>query len=133
MQQHLDQATHNEEFHNCIVKEFADKFYDWKITTIFYTSLHLLKALADKRGINIGSTHQEIEQNCNPKRHNCSMPINDKAWKNYKALYRYSHTARYEGITDIKTFEQIMSINYTFCLIHIDELKKYLRGKGLPI
>ena len=133
MQHHLDQASHNQDFHDCIAREFSTKFYDWKITTLFYTALHLLKALGDKRGINIGSTHQDIEQNCNPDRHNCKMAINKNAWKDYKSLYRYSHTARYEGITDVSTFETMMQNDYQYCKIHINSFKKYLKGQGLPI
>jgi hypothetical protein len=133
MNHHLNQAAHNQDFHDCIVKEFSTKFYDWKITTLFYTSLHLLKALGEKRGINIGTTHQDIEQNCNPDRNNCKMSLSKTAWKNYKSLYRYAHTARYEGITDVHTFEILMHNDYQYCLLHIADFKKYVQGQGLPI
>ena len=133
MQFYLDQASHNKDFHDCVVREFPDKFYDWKITATFYIALHLLKALAKKRGINIGQTHQEIEQSCNPERQSNKMSITKKAWKDYKALYRYSHAARYEGVTDIDTFEQLKQIDYKYCCTHIEEFRKYLKGQELPI
>ncbi len=88
MQQHLDQAAHNQDFHDCIQKNFTTKFFDWKITILFYTAIHLLKALAAKRGINIGETHQDIEKNVNPDRPNAKMMITKNAWREYKSLYR---------------------------------------------
>ncbi|RYM32099.1 hypothetical protein ERX46_15565 [Brumimicrobium glaciale] len=75
MDRYLNQANHNEEFHNCICENSPDKFYDWKITSLFYTAIHYLKALALKRDINIGQTHHEIELNINPDRNNSSMRI----------------------------------------------------------
>lgn len=79
MDRFLNQALHNEEFHKCICENFSDKFYDWKIATLFYTAIHYLKALALKKGIDIGQTHHEIELNVNPDRNNSSMRITKNA------------------------------------------------------
>lgn len=133
MQNHLDQATHNRDFHTCIDAEFNDQFYDWKITVLFYVAIHWLKALAAKRGIDIGETHFDIEQNVNPDRHNSQMRITKGAWREYKNLFNYSRTARYEGITDIKTFEQLKQVDHGYCLQHLDNFKKYLESQGLTL
>ncbi len=133
MQQYLEQAAHNEDFHDCIVQQFPTKFYDWKITSLFYSAIHLLKALAASKNINIGSTHQDIEQSCNPDRHGNKMAVSKNAWRDYKAMYRYSHTARYEGITDIETFEKLKKLDYSMCIQHMRKFKQYLKGQGLPI
>lgn len=53
MDRFLNQATHNEEFHSCLCENFTEKFYDWRITSLFYTAIHYLKALALKRVIDI--------------------------------------------------------------------------------
>lgn len=63
MQQFIDQAIHNEKFHECVHTNFTDSFFDWKITILFYTAIHYLKALAAKRNIDIGNTHADIERN----------------------------------------------------------------------
>jgi hypothetical protein len=133
MQNHLDQSTHNRDFHTCIDTEFNDQFYDWKITVLFYVGIHWLKALAAKRGIDIGETHYDIEQNVNPDRHNAQMRITKGAWREYKNLFNYSRTARYEGITDIKTFEQLKQVDHGYCLQHLDNFKKYLESQGLTL
>jgi hypothetical protein len=133
MQQYIDQAEHNLEFHNCIHGQFNDRFFDWKITALFYTAIHYLKALADQRRINIGQTHQDIERNVNPERPNPIMPITKNAWRAYKALYRYSHTARYEGVTDIKTFNTLKEIDYGFAKQNLVFFAKYIKGQGVTI
>ncbi|WP_166922660.1 HEPN domain-containing protein [Flavobacterium poyangense] len=134
MNRFLTQASHNENFHSCICEKFSDNFYDWKITSLFYTAIHYLKALASKRGIDIGQTHHEIELNVNPDRHNSSMRISKTVWKEYKNLLRYSKNSRYDGInTDSETFEALMKSDYEYCLQHLDNFKKYMKGQGLQI
>src|SRR6476619_3990067 len=56
-QKFLNQARHNEDFHNSLCREFEHSFFDWKITCLFYISIHYLKALAVKRNKYIGSHH----------------------------------------------------------------------------
>lgn len=93
MQHHIDQANHNKDFHSCIQDNFYERFYDWKITVLFYIALHYLKALYLKRNMNIGDTHFDIEQNVNPDRPNPTMTITKGAWREYKNLFNYSRTA----------------------------------------
>ena len=133
MQHHLDQAYHNKKFHDCIEKEFSEQFFDWKITVLFYVSIHWLKALSEKRKVNIGETHYDIEQNVNPLRNNAKMKITQNAWREYKSLFNYSRTSRYEGITDFETFEKLKQIDYSFCLVHLENFKKYIKGQGVII
>lgn len=133
MQQYIDQAIHNEDFHECVCTNFSDKFFDWKITILFYVAIHYLKALAAKKSIDIGETHMDIERNCNPDRANAAMRISANAWREYKNLFRYSQTSRYEGITDIETFEKLKEIDYSYCLKHLEFFKKYIKGQGIPI
>lgn len=132
MDKFLNQASHNEKFHQCICQNFTDKFYDWKITTLFYIAIHYLKALAEKRGIDIGQTHHEIEQNVNPKKNNASMRIRQGAWMEYKSLLNYSRTSRYDGIvSDFETFEVIMENDYKMALKNLDNFKKYIEKQGI--
>ncbi len=133
MQQFLDQASHNQDFHDSIVQNFNDRFYDWKITALFYIAVHMLKALAAMRGIDIGSSHQEIEKSVNPDRSGACMRIQRTAWRNYSTLYHYSRTARYEGLTDMNTFESLMQTDHYCCLTHLADFKKYIIGQGVPI
>jgi len=133
MQQHLDQASHNQAFHDCIVENFNDKFYDWKITVLFYIAIHCLKALAIKRNATIGVTHAEIEKSVNPDRQDATMKISRNAWREYRNLYNYSRTARYEGITDTETFEKLKQLDHSYCIKHLDSFKKYIIGQGINI
>lgn len=121
-------------FHDSLCEEFCEKYFDWKITTLFYVAIHYLKGLAAMKGIDIGNTHYEIEGNVNPERNNCKMRIKKGAWNEYKALFQYSRTSRYEGInTDVDTFEEIMKTDYECCLIHLENFKKYIESQGLRV
>lgn len=134
MSRFLNQANNNLEFHNCLCENFDHKFYDWKIITLFYTSIHYLKALADTKGIDIGKTHYEIENNINPKKYKPSMGLSVGAYNEYNSLLQYSRNARYEGIdTDIDSYELIKKVDYENCLKHLDNFKKYIISKGLKI
>jgi len=132
-QQYLDQASHNQKFHDCIEGQFANDFFDWKITVLFYVAIHWLKALGIKRGYNLGETHYEIECKVNPGRDNAQCKITRNAWREYKSLYTYSRTARYEGITDINTFQQLKEIDHRYCIEHIERFKRYIKGQGIEI
>jgi hypothetical protein len=129
----LDQAGHNLNFHSHIDSNFEKKFCDWQITVLFYVALHLLKALAASRSVNIGETHYDIENSVNPDRGNPVMRISRGAWREYKSLFNYSRTARYEGITDFETFQLLKEKDHDFCLIHLDNFRKYIESQGVVL
>lgn len=133
MQQHIDQVGHNQKFHDCLAANFATQFFDWKITVCFYTGLHMIHALAQKKGIDIGCTHSEVSKSINPFSSTAVMPINQQAFKHYRALYKYSRIARYDGISDLNTFEQLRQRDYQDCQHHLTELKKYIINSGVPV
>lgn len=130
---HILQAKHNEKFHDCICEQFPDRFFDWKITVLFYQAIHYLKALAAQKGLNIGDTHFEIEQSINPDKKKTVMPITKGAWREYNALFQYSQTARYNGITDFETFEKLKEYDYNFAKKNLENFKKYLASVGLKM
>lgn len=137
MQQHLDQANHNLALHDSLCSNFPDQYYDWKITLLFYTALHYLKALASMKGIEIGNTHFDIDRNCNPEGYNrgitVKMPIKRNIWDEYKNLFIYSQSARYSGIDDKAIFEQLKKADHAYCIKHLEKFKKYIKGSGVPL
>lgn len=105
MQEYLNQAIHNENFHQTLCNLPTDADYtDWKITCLFYIAFHYLKALSVHRGKNIGNFHVEINRNIRSGKHMPAMPISDTAYQNYMSLFHYSQVARYDGYTDILVF-----------------------------
>ena len=133
MQKHLRQAEHNGNLHEDLQQSFPATYFDWKITLLFYIAIHWLRALAAKEQINIGDTHFDIEANVNPERHNARMRITKGAWREYKALYHYSRSARYEGIFDPQIFEDLKKADHKMCLQHLGNFKRYLERRGLQI
>jgi predicted acetyltransferase len=131
MQKHIDQANHNIEFHSCIDSKFTGKFTDWKITVLFYVAIHLIKALAAKDKKNIGNSHKEINTGINPTNRNAVMKISRKAWRSYQTMYQNSKNSRYNGITDLETFEELLQGDYQSSLENLVFLTKYLNGRGI--
>ncbi len=132
MQEYIRQARHNLRLYADLCNKHPDEYDDWKITLLFYTALHWVRALADKRQIYIGKSHAEIERSCNPKL--CgAMPINTKAWEHYHDLHKGSQVARYKGIIDIESFRKEQRINLANCKPGIEYLRKYIQGRGIEL
>jgi hypothetical protein len=135
MQNHLKQAKHNQELLSEMNVKFPQQFFDWKITISFYIAIHYLQALTDSKNIEIGQSHYDIELNINPNsNNNPKMRTTRGAWEEYRRLFRYSQTARYEGINeDIEEFEILMELDYIRCIKHLNNFKKYIKSQGLDI
>lgn len=133
MQNHLNQAKHNEKFHNAICDKFDDCYFDWKITSLFYSAIHYLKALSSKKNIDIGDTHHEIEKNINPFSPGASMRLAKTPYRNYKDLYSYSRTARYDGFVNYEVFQKAREADYIHCLELLERFKKYIKSQDIPI
>ena len=127
MSKFLKQAAHNEEFHLSICTQFSDDFFDWKITCIFYTALHYLKALASYRNVDLGQKHTDIFRSINPRNNLRVMQIPSNMFDKYDEMFRYSHSSRYDGIsTDEDTFKIIMKNDYQEAVKLLTPFKKYI-------
>ena len=128
------QAKHNSEFLKCINDKFPDLFYDWKITVLFYISIHLLKCLSHKRGIRIGDTHYEIEYSLNPKK--CQkqvFPFPEWTWKTYSRIFKYSKDSRYDGIDDELIVLMAQRKNFEECVKLFDSFKLCMASQDIAI
>ena len=91
MDEFLEQARQNKDFLTCIETNYPDQFFDWKVTVIFYISIHLLKSLAKQRNVEIGHTHHDIANSLNPRRNSTQIfPFPDWVWKKYSTIFQYS-------------------------------------------
>lgn len=135
MNEYVSKAKHNEAFHCDLCESFSDKYYDWRITSLFYTAIHWIKVLAESNQKDIGFSHKEVNTNINPKNPNATLKISAGAYANYINLYKHSKTARYDGIqTNHETFELLKKSDWSECVKHFELLKRYLVDKrGLII
>ena len=129
MKSFVDQGQHNESLLNHLKATFPDKYNDWKITIIFYSAIHYLKAYAALNKKNIGVTHHEIFINTDSHNKNATFPIQKGAYLLYKDIYQYSRTARYNGMIDPATFETLMEADLQECEKNFDKFKKFLISK----
>ncbi|GGH03654.1 hypothetical protein [Mucilaginibacter phyllosphaerae] len=113
MNEYHQQAIHNKNFLECIKSNYPSKFYDWKITVIFYIAIHLLKALGKKRNTLIGESHYDIFNNFDPGR--TAKPVTTippEIWTTYKRLYKYSKSSRYDGIANQSIRDLALKADY---------------------
>lgn len=130
MQEYIDKVKHNELFHVDLCCNFQDKYFDWKITSLFYAAIHLIKVLATKDKKDIGFTHKEVNESIDPSNSEAKLKIARGAYTSYISLYKHSKTARYDGIeTDHATFEILKKNDWNECVKHFENLKKYMTEK----
>jgi len=126
MSQYIQQAEHNQEFHDCIDCNFKGRYYDWQITVLFYVAVHYLKALAEKRGVDIGESHKAIRQNVCPASVHRIMQIPNNAWRWYSGLLEYSRSARYNGIADFEHYQELKQNDHAHAVILLESFKSYV-------
>jgi hypothetical protein len=95
--------------------------------------LHLVEALASKRGINLGKTHEERWRSINPKNPNRKMQMKAQVCNDYRALQGYSEVGRYDVEFDSpKAQLEIYQGNLADGLVRFDRIEKYMNGQFNP-
>lgn len=112
----------NEELYLTLKESQPDKYFDWKITILFYSTIHLIKALAYKHNLIIGENHADIfylisDQELDFKKH---------IKKDYRALFNYSRTTRYFGCEDFESHHQAHKKNLEEAEKKYERIKEYI-------
>lgn len=126
----VNQLNHNVKFLCDQCENFPDKYFDWKVTSSFYVAIHAIKALAEKRGIYIGSNHQEIERNINPHRNNASMRISNTCWFGYVNLKNASRDSRYIAFEILEDHEDHFREAFPECFDRMNVVINYCKTQG---
>lgn len=133
MNNFYNQAKHNEAFLTSIEQSFPEEYFDWKVTVIYYISIHMLKCLAKNRGVDIGNTHQDIASSMNPRRGKQATPFPEWAWNKYEDLLRYSKYSRYDGINDMAIVLIAQKNNYKECKKIFTAFCSYMKTNGIEL
>lgn len=89
--------------------------------------------MAYKRGVNIGSTHYDIERALNPSRGMQVTPFPDWAWRKYSRLFKYSRDSRYDGILDERIIRIAQEKNFIECEKIFDDFLKYMASNEITL
>ena len=131
-----EQVKHNESLLEHLEATFPDKYFDWKVTLVFYCCIHLVKELARTNAVIIGESHFDILNNINPQPRAGVIPtlrISKTQYDFYNDTYQYSRVARYTGITDYAIFEAQRKADFKICKEIYPKLKAYYIGRGVII
>ena len=122
MRVHILQAKHNTDFHI-------------NITVVFYTALHLIKALAKKNNKRVGNTHSEIFKNIRNSPPGL-LPLSTTACNMYNDLYTYSHSVRYDGIghlIDMETWNALKKEDHKVCEKLMGKFILHMDSRGISM
>src|ERR1700745_243676 len=90
---HVRQAKSNLSFLKEVNK--SSKFFDWQVTTCFYTAVHLVNAHLAKCADLHYRTHQETKQALNPHSPLSTCKIDEDIFNIYVSLEKLSRRSRY--------------------------------------
>jgi len=85
---HLQQIESNKDFFKKIRDNYDTKFFDWKITTLFYTILHYAEALCATKGCHYRK-HRERQEKL-------ERLLPDPEYRLYLRLKNESENSRYK-------------------------------------
>ncbi len=88
-QEHQKQIGSNEGFYKELNTLLGAKYFDWKITTLFYIIIHYADALCAENGIKQIKNHKDREKHLQNFLNRTELSL-------YRGLKSASQTARYE-------------------------------------
>ena len=106
---HLDQARHNEETENHLLK--SGRYHDWGVTAAFYAAIHFYEGWLYKTNVEPKKKHSEtsiprdqkgkMETSVHGWRESNIRNLGNAAFKSYRKLKVASETARYLSVPNI--------------------------------
>jgi hypothetical protein len=130
MSKHIEQVRHNKKLVAFLEKQSEQQFLDWQITVVFYTALHLIHALAEKKRIYIGSAHTAVHNNLNPDNIAATMPLPEIVYQSYICLYEHSRNARYKCWA-MNTNIRLLQFTFNESKTYLSEIEEYCHRQGV--
>lgn len=91
---HLKQSKRNLSFFSNINNDLTD-CYDWQVTTIFYSALHLMNAyIVERTGLHY-RTHEDVNNALNCENKLSPIRLSEENYLAYRKLQGWSRRSRY--------------------------------------
>lgn len=129
VQKHYKQAVHNYKFFCEVHSKLPNAFFDWKITVLFYTATHLLRALMAEKEIEVAPSHSALRKAINPNSRQSKHPVKPHCYNSYKVLYNSSDDARYAGFIDPKRRGSYLKSRFKKCEEAIKSVDSYMKSQ----
>ncbi len=131
MKGHIEKAKHNEKFLEFIETNVTDDFHDWRITVIFYSGLHYMKALLKLKKIPSGHSHTDLDIVINPNNNKAKYPLPTNVYNLYQSLYQNARNSRYDAHLSNDFQILLMKVKTDESKKSLTEIKKYIKKEGL--
>ena len=99
-----NKADHNQGFLDCLINDYENSYFDWKVTIQFYIALHRCYCVLTSKGINISESHNKNIQNI--------AKIDSTISRGLHTLFKHSKQSRYDGFIQEDSMERINKINF---------------------
>lgn len=129
-EKHFKQAIHNYTFFCEVHSKLPKAFYDWKATVLFYTSIHLLRALLKQRDVEVKDNHHALRKAINPNNPNSNSPVKKHCYNSYLVLYNASLDTRYTGFLDSEKRKDYLKSKFKKCQKAIKSIDSYMKSQG---
>mgnify|MGYP006281292465 CR=1 FL=1 len=129
---HYNLAVHNYRFFCQVHEKLPDIFYDWKITVLFYSSVHLLRALMAQRDVDVGDNHEALKRAINPNNSESTLPVKEFCYQAYLVLYNTSFSARYQAWLDRDKRKKRMAKDFEKCKKAFNKIDSYVNSQDFP-
>ena len=124
---HLDQAVHNYTFYCEVDSKLTEAFYDWKISSLFYTATHLLRAVMANRDIKVDPSHDELIKALNPRIG--KRGVKKHCYDSFLILYNASIEARYSIIFNSK-HQDYLNSRLAKCKSAMESIESFVKSEG---
>ncbi len=133
MREHTDQVAHNLALLKALDKQFPTDYFDWKVTIVFYTALHGLRAYEKFKKVRIAKGHKFLYEHSDPTNPNAVNPISQRAFDAYNLLHDASTNTRYQGVVNPVFRKSLLEIQYKEALLNWAIVKNHLVAQGLTL
>lgn len=124
---HIAQAKRNLKFLKSTQEAFPEEYFEWKITIVFYCTLHLAKAYLYECFSVKTENHEDIKSQLyktNVKKH---------VGKYYRSLEVLCHNCRYNGFINEDQWNKLNKLEFETAIKRANEINKYFKKKNVGV
>ena len=126
MCKHRNQKDHNQSFLEDLIRDYPNNYFDWKITVLFYISIHLIRDFAfKKRSVEISKSHRAVFEFLEQETSKSSQ-----VYKSFSILFRNCRDCRYNGFTTEDAFEKFCEVKFNESQMHLNKIEAYFNSQN---
>lgn len=124
--QYCAQAIKNEALLKSLERDHPHDFHDWKVTIVFYISLHYLKGYAVLQGIFLDNHDDTFGKLYGREGKPPELKISKEARDAFRCLFKFSMVSRYNGYLDEKIHRKAEKLRFRDAKEYLVQFKAFV-------